>query len=44
MTQLLWDKYDPSRVWTPFAIAGFLAALALFMFNHLAKRWQEVNP
>jgi hypothetical protein len=43
VTQLLWDKYDPSRVWTPFAIAGLLAALALFAFNHFAKKWQDVN-
>jgi len=43
VTQLLWDKYDPSQVWTPFAIAGLLAALALFAFNHLAKKWEEVN-
>jgi MFS family permease len=42
-TQLLWDKYDPSRVWTPFAIAGILAAIALFFFTYLARRWKEVN-
>ncbi len=43
VTQLLWDKYDPSRVWTPFAIAALLAALALFAFNHFAKKWKDVN-
>ncbi len=43
VTRLLWDTYDPSRVWTPFAIAGLLAAIALFAFNHFAKRWQDVN-
>ena len=43
VTQLLWDKYDPSRVWTPFAIAGLLAAVALFVFNHFARKWQDVN-
>jgi hypothetical protein len=43
VTQLLWEKYDPSRVWTPFAIAGILAAIALFVFNHLAKGWKDVN-
>jgi dipeptide/tripeptide permease len=42
-TQLLWDKYDPSRVWTPFALAGLLAAIALFAFNHFARRWQDLN-
>jgi dipeptide/tripeptide permease len=43
VTQLLWDKYDPSQVWTPFAIAGLLAAVALCVFNHFAKRWQDIN-
>jgi dipeptide/tripeptide permease len=43
VTQLLWDLYDPSRVWTPFALAGIAAAVALFIFNHYAKRWQDVN-
>lgn len=43
VTQLLWDQYDPSRVWTPFAVAGILAAIALFAFNHFARRWKEVN-
>ncbi len=43
VTRLLWDQYDPSRVWTPFAIAGILAAMALLVFNHLARRWQDVN-
>jgi hypothetical protein len=43
VTQLLWDKYDPSQVWTPFALVGLLAALALCVFNHLARKWEEVN-
>jgi MFS family permease len=43
VTQLLWDKYDPSWVWTPFAIAGMFAALAMYVFIHFAKRWQDVN-
>ena len=42
-TRLLWDMYHPCRVWTPFAIAGICAALALFIFNHYAKRWQGIN-
>ena len=25
------------------AIIGILAAVALFIFNHFAKRWQDVN-
>ncbi len=43
VTRLLWDTYDPSRVWTPFALAGLLAAVALLVFNRLARRWQDVN-
>lgn len=43
VTQLLWDQYDPSRVWVPFAVAGIVAAIALFVFNHFARRWQEIN-
>jgi proton-dependent oligopeptide transporter, POT family len=43
VTQLLWNKYDPSCVWTPFAIAGLIAAIALFAFNHFATKWQDVN-
>jgi hypothetical protein len=43
VTQLLWEKYDPSWVWTPFAIAGILAAIAMYVFIRLARRWQDVN-
>ncbi len=43
VTQLLWDKYDPSQVWTPFAMAGLLAAAALLVFTQWARRWRDVN-
>ena len=43
VTQLLWDRYDPSQVWTPFAMAGLLAALAMYAFIRFARRWQDVN-
>jgi POT family proton-dependent oligopeptide transporter len=43
VTRLLWDKYDPGWVWTPFAIAGILASIAMYVFIHLARRWQDVN-
>ena len=43
VTRLLWDTYDPSWVWTPFAVAGILAAVAMYAFIHLARRWQDVN-
>jgi MFS family permease len=43
VTQLLWDKYDPSWVWTPFAIAGIFAAVAMYIFIHFARRWDDIN-
>ena len=43
VTKLLWDRYDPSQVWTPFAMAGLLAAAALLVFNYWARRWRDVN-
>ena len=43
VTRLLWDKYDPGWVWTPFAIAGILAAVAMYIFIHFARRWEDVN-
>jgi len=43
VTQLLWERYDPSQVWTPFALAGLAAAVALFIFNRCARRWGDIN-
>ncbi len=43
VTRLLWEKYEPGWVWTPFAIAGIIAAIAMFAFIHFAKRWKDVN-
>jgi POT family proton-dependent oligopeptide transporter len=43
VTRLLWDTYDPGSVWVPFALAGIVAAIALFIFNNLARRWEDVN-
>jgi hypothetical protein len=42
-TRLLWDLYDPARVWTPFAIAGLAAAIALFIFNRFAREWKDAD-
>jgi proton-dependent oligopeptide transporter, POT family len=42
-TRLLWERYHPSQVWTPFALAGLLAAVALLMFNFYARRWEDIN-
>jgi len=43
VTRLLWDYYDPSQVWTPFAVAGLAAAVAMFAFNRCARRWEDIN-
>jgi MFS family permease len=43
VTRLLWDRYDPSYVWTLFAIAGGLAAVAMFFFIRRARRWAHFN-
>lgn len=43
VTRLLWDIYDPSQIWTPFALAGLLAAGALLIFSHVARHWQDLN-
>ncbi len=43
VTRLLWDTYDPGSVWTPFAVAGLAATLAMLFFIRLARRWQDVN-
>ena len=43
VTQLLWDKYNPGWVWTLFAIAGFLATIAMYIFMRLARRWKDAN-
>jgi hypothetical protein len=43
VTRLLWEMYDPSQVWVPFVWAGLLAAAALLVFNHFARRWHDIN-
>ena len=43
VTRLLWETYDPSQVWTPFALAGLLAAAAILVFNYFARRWPNFN-
>ncbi|MCU0979936.1 MAG: MFS transporter [Pirellulaceae bacterium] len=43
-TQLLWDTYDPHLgVWLPFAAIGIVAAVALWVFGHMARRWSDMN-
>ena len=44
VTQLLWDTYDPQYyIWIPFAAIGVAAAIALYIFGQLAKRWSDMN-
>lgn len=44
VNKLLWRTYAPHlRVWIPFAIIGTVAALALFIFGRLARRWKDMD-
>jgi MFS family permease len=43
-TRLLWDTYHPNvKVWVPFALVGVVAAVALWIFGRMAKRWADMN-
>ncbi len=43
-TRLLWETYNPQWwVWTPIAAIGALAAVALLIYGHMAKRWTDMN-
>ncbi|MDP8205419.1 MAG: MFS transporter [Candidatus Electryonea clarkiae] len=43
-TKMLWDLYNPQYyVWTPFAVIGFFAVIALIIFAKMAKRWSDMN-
>jgi POT family proton-dependent oligopeptide transporter len=42
-TQRLWDTYHPQYVWLPFALIGVVAAIALWVFGRMAKRWSDMN-
>lgn len=43
-TAMLWEKHDPQyKVWLPFAAIGVLAAIALAIFGHKAKKWADMN-
>lgn len=43
-TQVLWEKYHPQYwSWLPFAAIGILAAIALFIFGRMARRWADMN-
>jgi POT family proton-dependent oligopeptide transporter len=43
-TQMLWDTYHPQvHVWVPFALIGVVAAVALYLFGRMAKKWSDMN-
>ena len=42
-TQLLWNTYDPHYIWIPFACVGVVAAVALYIFGRMARRWSDMN-
>jgi POT family proton-dependent oligopeptide transporter len=43
-TQLLWDTYHPHvYVWVPFAAIGVVAAVALWIFGRMARRWKDMD-
>ncbi len=43
-TRMLWEMYNPQyNVWTPFAIIGAVAVVALIIFAQMAKRWSDMN-
>jgi len=43
-TQLLWDTYHPHvHVWVPFAAIGLVAAVALWIFGRMARRWKDMD-
>ncbi|HEY9172688.1 MAG TPA: MFS transporter [Verrucomicrobiae bacterium] len=43
-TRLLWDTYTPQlKVWIPFAVVGVVAAVALWVFGRMARRWNDMN-
>lgn len=43
-TQLLWQTYSLNlAVWLPFAAIGIVSAIALVIFSHMAKRWNDMN-
>lgn len=42
-TQLLWNTYQPQFIWLPFAAIGVLAAIALFVFGRMARKWKDMD-
>ena len=43
VTQTLWETYHPHYIWLPFAAVGAVAAVGLWIFGRMAKRWSDMN-
>jgi MFS family permease len=42
--RMLWDTYHPQvHVWIPFALIGVVAAVALWIFGRMARKWQDMD-
>ena len=42
-TRLLWVTYSPQKIWYPFAAIGVAAAVALYIFGRMARRWKDMD-
>ena len=42
-TRMLWETYNPHYIWIPFALIGVVAAVALYIFGRMARKWSDMN-
>jgi proton-dependent oligopeptide transporter, POT family len=42
-TRMLWETYHPQYIWIPFALIGVVAAVALYVFGRMARKWSDMN-
>ncbi len=42
-TRMLWETYHPHNIWIPFALTGVVAAVALYIFGRMARKWSDMN-
>jgi MFS family permease len=42
-TQLLWDTYQPFRLWYPFAAIGIASAVGIFFYARWAKKYEGAD-
>ncbi len=43
VTRLLWNTYDPYKLWYQFAAIGILAAIGIFFYGRAAHRWESAD-